>query len=64
MRLAIFNISQADENTYKCVAKNPRGETDGSIRLYGELKLSHSPKALLKNYMKSVSRLNLASGNT
>ncbi|GAB0086208.1 Ig-like domain-containing protein [Sergentomyia squamirostris] len=34
MRLTIFNTSQADENSYKCVAKNPRGETDGAIRLY------------------------------
>uniref|UniRef100_A0A1B0CW35 Ig-like domain-containing protein n=2 Tax=Lutzomyia longipalpis TaxID=7200 RepID=A0A1B0CW35_LUTLO len=34
MRLTIFNTSQSDENSYKCVAKNPRGETDGAIRLY------------------------------
>ncbi|XP_058447355.1 lachesin-like [Malaya genurostris] len=34
MRLNIFNIQQVDYGTYKCVAKNPRGETDGTIRLY------------------------------
>ncbi|XP_055545209.1 lachesin-like [Wyeomyia smithii] len=34
MRLNIFNIQQNDYGTYKCVAKNPRGETDGTIRLY------------------------------
>lgn len=37
MRLTIFNVSELDYVTYKCVAKNPRGETDGSIRLYGKL---------------------------
>lgn len=36
MKMTIFSVSQADFTTYKCVAKNPRGETDGSIRLYGE----------------------------
>lgn len=30
----------ADYGMYKCVAKNPRGETDGTIRLYGKFKLS------------------------
>ncbi|KAF7275871.1 hypothetical protein GWI33_011188, partial [Rhynchophorus ferrugineus] len=34
MRLTINNIQQNDYGTYKCVAKNPRGETDGTIRLY------------------------------
>ncbi|XP_049817079.1 neurotrimin isoform X2 [Aethina tumida] len=34
MRLTINNIHQNDYGTYKCVAKNPRGETDGTIRLY------------------------------
>uniref|UniRef100_A0A182NNW9 Ig-like domain-containing protein n=1 Tax=Anopheles dirus TaxID=7168 RepID=A0A182NNW9_9DIPT len=36
MRLHIYNIQQTDYGTYKCVAKNPRGETDGTIRLYSE----------------------------
>ncbi|XP_044765147.1 neurotrimin-like isoform X2 [Coccinella septempunctata] len=34
MRLTINDIQQSDYGTYKCMAKNPRGETDGSIRLY------------------------------
>jgi neurotrimin len=34
MKLTINNIQQSDYGTYKCVAKNPRGETDGTIRLY------------------------------
>ena len=36
MKLTIFNISKEDFGTYKCIAKNPRGETDGTIRLYGK----------------------------
>lgn len=36
MRLTIFNIQHDDYGTYKCVAKNPRGETDGIIRLYSK----------------------------
>ncbi|XP_071442823.1 lachesin-like isoform X2 [Hetaerina americana] len=34
MKLTISNIQEKDYGTYKCVAKNPRGETDGTIRLY------------------------------
>lgn len=34
MRLTICNVQRHDYGTYKCVAKNPRGETDGTIRLY------------------------------
>ncbi|KAK0170051.1 hypothetical protein PV328_010661 [Microctonus aethiopoides] len=34
MTLTIFDLEPADYASYKCVAKNPRGETDGSIRLY------------------------------
>lgn len=30
-----------DYATYKCVAKNPRGETDGSIRVYSKFKHFH-----------------------
>ncbi|KAF4527654.1 hypothetical protein B566_EDAN010879 [Ephemera danica] len=37
MRLTIHNIHEKDYGSYKCVAKNPRGETDGSIRLYRKL---------------------------
>ncbi|KAI5709003.1 hypothetical protein M8J76_008004 [Diaphorina citri] len=34
MKLTIFSVTEKDFGTYKCVAKNPRGETDGTIRLY------------------------------
>lgn len=41
MRLHIYYIQQTDYGTYKCVAKNPRGETDGTIRLYSEYYRGH-----------------------
>lgn len=34
MKLSINDVQRSDYGTYKCVAKNPRGETDGTIRLY------------------------------
>ncbi|KAG4079531.1 hypothetical protein HA402_005228 [Bradysia odoriphaga] len=36
MKLFISDVQRSDYGTYKCVAKNPRGETDGTIRLYCE----------------------------
>lgn len=36
MKLLIRHIITEDYGTYKCVAKNPRGESDGTIRLYSE----------------------------
>ncbi|XP_034241076.1 lachesin-like isoform X2 [Thrips palmi] len=43
MTLTIRNVEQADYGTYKCVAKNPRGETDGVIRLYMSTTPTTSP---------------------
>ncbi|XP_055638317.1 lachesin-like [Toxorhynchites rutilus septentrionalis] len=34
MRLFITEVQHSDYGIYKCIAKNPRGETDGTIRLY------------------------------
>ncbi|XP_029344335.1 neurotrimin-like [Acyrthosiphon pisum] len=39
MKLTIVDVSHTDYGVYKCVAKNSRGETDGTIRLY----TSHPP---------------------
>jgi len=36
MKLTIISVGSGDDGIYKCVAKNPRGETDGIIRLYGK----------------------------
>ncbi|XP_017097131.2 neurotrimin [Drosophila bipectinata] len=34
MRLTITNVQASDYGNYKCVAKNPRGDMDGNIKLY------------------------------
>ncbi|XP_030749458.1 neurotrimin-like isoform X2 [Sitophilus oryzae] len=34
MKLVIRKVSQSDYGSYKCVAKNSLGETDGTIKLY------------------------------
>lgn len=36
MRLTITNVHRTDYGSYKCVAKNPRGEMDGTIKLYSK----------------------------
>ena len=36
MLLTIRFMEEEDFGTYRCVAKNPRGETDGAIKVYGE----------------------------
>ena len=40
MKLTIKNAGEAHFGKYTCVAKNPRGQTDGSITLYGKCYLS------------------------
>ncbi|XP_064114610.1 lachesin-like [Macrobrachium nipponense] len=42
MKLTIFNFSRNDNTTYKCVAKNSLGETEGDIKLN---EIYMSPKA-------------------
>ena len=37
MRLDIMEVREQDITSYRCVAKNSLGETDGKIRLYGEV---------------------------
>ena len=41
MRLTVYNFTTDDSRTYKCVAKNSLGETEGDIRLNGESILRH-----------------------
>jgi hypothetical protein len=49
MMLKIRSVSKGDFGSYKCVAKNSLGETDGVIKLDG--KLSYVPKIWI---MKAV----------
>ena len=39
MRLEIHRVEAEDFTSYKCVAKNSLGETDGKIRLFGNKSL-------------------------
>uniref|UniRef100_T1GK76 Ig-like domain-containing protein n=1 Tax=Megaselia scalaris TaxID=36166 RepID=T1GK76_MEGSC len=41
MKLTIMHVTSSDDGMYKCVAKNPRGDTDGTIRVYGKLQVYH-----------------------
>ncbi|XP_076675466.1 lachesin isoform X2 [Andrena cerasifolii] len=43
MALTIYELQKEDYGNYKCVAKNPRGETDGTIGLYKSSPPSTSP---------------------
>jgi len=36
MKLKLMNFTSDDSRTYKCVAKNSLGESEGDIRLSGE----------------------------
>lgn len=36
MKLTIKNLSVGDFGNYRCISKNSLGETEGSIRVYGE----------------------------
>lgn len=40
MVLHIRSVGPADFGSYKCVAKNSLGETDGTIKLYSKFRLS------------------------
>ena len=40
MKLEIFDVQHSDITSYRCVAKNSLGETDGRIKLYGDHDLS------------------------
>ena len=44
MRLEIHRVQAEDFTSYKCVAKNSLGETDGKIRLFGKIEPFHEEK--------------------
>ena len=59
MRLEIHRVEARDFTSYKCVAKNSLGETDGKIRLFGNKSLTfwsedcHRVDSLLTNVDRS-----------
>lgn len=55
MKLTIFNVNDDDLGQYKCVAKNPRGETDGTIRIYSKF-----PSAML--FTKTLNEFRVKKG--
>lgn len=61
MKLTITNVQQIDYGIYKCVAKNPRGETDGTIRLYCKFLLIFLVFKLIQR--PHISRSNVTSSN-
>ena len=38
MKLTVKDLTEEDYGSYKCVAKNSRGETEGKMNLYSEYK--------------------------
>nr|CAD7259393.1 unnamed protein product [Timema shepardi] len=66
MRLTIVNIQEKDYGTYKCVAKNPRGETDGTIRLYmfADVGSPSQPKREREREYKAISTVSLSRPNS
>lgn len=39
MKLTIKNLQHGDFGNYRCISKNSLGETEGSIRVYGDFYL-------------------------
>ncbi|KAK7078959.1 hypothetical protein SK128_016868 [Halocaridina rubra] len=53
MKLTIFNFSRNDNTTYKCVAKNSLGETEGDIKL-NEIYISPKAKEIRSEKSKAT----------
>ncbi|CRK97373.1 CLUMA_CG010764, isoform A, partial [Clunio marinus] len=63
MRLTIYNVQHSDYGTVKCVAKNPRGETDGTIRLYTSTPPTVLPASTIENFKDWSDLRNEMNGN-
>lgn len=51
MRLHINSVTANDFGSYKCLAKNSLGETDGSIKLYSKFGLAFSSVSGFLGYL-------------
>ena len=47
MKLTVRDLQPSDFGTYKCVSKNPLGDTEGTIRLYGEYSAARDGRSWL-----------------
>nr|XP_029728472.1 opioid-binding protein/cell adhesion molecule homolog [Aedes albopictus] len=56
MKLSIKVVSQADFGSYRCIAKNSLGETDGAIKLYKLPKSAISSVEMYEGRKKNKSR--------
>ncbi|XP_048517452.1 neurotrimin isoform X3 [Dendroctonus ponderosae] len=57
MKLTIKNVSISDFGTYKCIAKNSLGETDGAIKLYRNQKTAIGRASHNAIHFETVSNL-------
>ncbi|XP_038111519.1 lachesin isoform X2 [Culex quinquefasciatus] len=55
MRLHITEVQHSDYGVYRCIAKNPRGETDGTIRLYSSSPPTTIPPSTTETITTTVS---------
>ncbi|XP_063590150.1 lachesin-like [Penaeus indicus] len=62
MKLTIFNFSRDDNTTYKCVAKNSLGETEGDIKL-NEIYMPPKAKEIRSGNAKSEDLTHNARGS-
>ena len=63
MRLEIHRVQAEDFTSYKCVAKNSLGETDGKIRLFGKIELCHEQKTMVPFNNTSFDNLSFSNTN-
>nr|CAI5851859.1 unnamed protein product [Callosobruchus analis] len=55
MKLTVRDLQEADFGNYRCISKNSLGETEGSIRLYGNVL-----KGVVRVFMVKIKRFNVA----
>ncbi|XP_043280070.1 lachesin-like isoform X2 [Venturia canescens] len=68
MALTIYNITMQDYGSYKCVAKNPRGSMESTIRLYESQRPTTSPSPVttdqaVKPWVETAEMDNSVDGN-
>lgn len=59
MKLTIKNLQVADFGNYRCISKNSLGETEGSIRVYGQwnLKVVSDHRIIKSSFYRNTSTI-------